>query len=79
MSRAHIALALALAVTFGVTKPTLSPLREVPLSKSDILLADNTSGQESAKMGQGAASSGQESQAPGGGTKSDKMSGSSSN
>ena len=56
MSRTHIALAIALAVSLGVTKPTLSPIREVPLSKSDILVADNTSDQGSAKMGKGSAS-----------------------
>ena len=79
MSRTHFALALALAVSFGVVKPTLSPIREVPLSKSDILLADDKSGQVSAKMRQGSASSSQESQTPNRGAKSDKMSGSSSN
>ena len=45
MTRTHIALAVALAVSFGVIRPTLSPIREVPLSKSDILIADNTSEQ----------------------------------
>ncbi len=49
MSRTHIALAVALAVSFGVTKPTTSPIREVPLSKSDILIAENASGQGSAR------------------------------
>jgi hypothetical protein len=35
MSGTHTALAIAIAVSFGVIRPTLSPLREVPLSKSD--------------------------------------------
>jgi hypothetical protein len=74
MSRTHIALAIALAVSFGVMKPTISPVREVPLSKSDILVADNTRGQGSAKMGQGSTSSSAVNEA----SKSDKMTGSSS-
>lgn len=78
MSRTHIALAIALAVWFGVMKPTISPVREVPLSKSDILVADNTSGQGSAKMGQGSASSSANGQAVNEAGKSDKMTGSSS-
>lgn len=73
MSRTHIALAIALAVSFGVMKPTISPVREVPLSKS-VLVADNTSGQGSAKMGQGSTSSSAVNEA----SKSDKMTGSSS-
>ena len=77
MSRTHIALAIALAVSFGVMKPTISPIREVPLSKSDILVANNTSEQGSAKMGKGSASDNQNSQAVNEAGKSDKMSGSS--
>ena len=77
MSRTHIALAIALAVSFGVTKPTLSPIREVPLSKSDILVADNTTDQGSAKMGKGSASDNPNGQAVNEAGKSDKMNGSS--
>lgn len=77
MSRTHIALAIALAVSFGVTKPTLSPIREVPLSKSDILIADNTRDQGSAKMGKGSASDNSNGQAVNEAGKSDKMKGSS--
>ena len=74
MSRTHIA--LALAVSFGVTKPTLSPIKEVPLSKSDILVADNTGDQGSAKMGKGSASDNPNGQAVNEAGKSDKMNGS---
>jgi hypothetical protein len=77
MSRTHIALAIALAVSFGVTKPTISPIREVPLSKSDILVAGNTNDQGSAKMGKGSASDNPNGQAVNEAGKSDKMNGSS--
>lgn len=77
MTRTHIALAVALAVSFGVIRPTLSPIREVPLSKSDILIADNTSEQGSAKMGNGSSSNDANGQAVNEGSKSDKMTGSS--
>jgi hypothetical protein len=73
MSRTHIAVAVALAVSFGVIRPTLSPIREVPLSKSDILVADNTSEQSSAKMGNASSFNKANGQAVGEGTKSDKM------
>lgn len=76
MSGSHIALALALAISFGVAKPTLSPLREVPLSKSDILIADNANGQGSAKMGNGSASDTPSGQTSNEEAKSDKMTGS---
>ena len=74
MSRTHIA--LALAVSFGVTKPTLSPIKEVPLSKSDILVAGNTSDQGPAKMGKGSALDNPNGQAVNEAGKSDKMNGS---
>jgi len=79
MSQTHIAFALALAVSFGVVKPTLSPIKEVPLSNSDILIADNASGHGSAKMGLGSAYSNQNGQSPNEAANSGKMSGSSSN
>jgi hypothetical protein len=69
-------LAIAIAVSFGVIRPTLSPLREVPLSKSDILIVDNTNEQGSAKMGNGSASDNPNGQSVDEMSKSDKMTGS---
>jgi hypothetical protein len=76
MPRTYLALAVALAVSFGVVKPTMSPIREVPLSKSDILLADNTSEQGSTTMGKGS-SDNSSGQVVNEATKSDKTTGSS--
>ncbi len=76
MSRTHVALAVAIAVSFGVIRPTLSPIGEVPLSKSDILIVDNSSGQGSAKMGSGTASNNSNGPSLNEASKSDKMTGS---
>ena len=76
MSPTHTALAVAIAVSFGVIRPTLSPIKEVPLSKSDILIVDNSSEQGSAKIGNGSASDDPNGQSVNEASKSGKMSGS---
>jgi hypothetical protein len=77
MSATHTALAVAIAVSLGIIKPTLSPIREEPLAKSDILIVDNSE-QGSAKIGNGSASDNSSGQSVNEASKSDKMSGSAS-
>jgi hypothetical protein len=58
MTQPKLALATALALSLGLMNPSLTPtVREIPLSKSDIVIAagetGTTSGEDSAKMGEG--------------------------
>jgi hypothetical protein len=57
MTQLKVVFALAAAVSFGIIQPANTPTeREVPLSKSDIVIADKgetTGGEGSTKMGEG--------------------------
>lgn len=57
MTQSKVVFALAAAVSFGIIQPANTPTeREVPLSKSDIVIADKgetTGGEGSTKMGGG--------------------------
>jgi hypothetical protein len=61
MTQPKLALATALALSLGLMNSSLTPtVREIPLSKSDIVIAagetGTTSGKDSAKTGAGAGS-----------------------
>jgi hypothetical protein len=61
MTQPKLALATALALSLGLMNSSPTPTaREIPLSKSDIVIAagetGTTSGEDSAKMGEGSGS-----------------------
>jgi hypothetical protein len=44
MTRSHVTLAIAVAVSLGIVRPDATPTREIPLSKSDIIIAADETG-----------------------------------
>jgi hypothetical protein len=78
MTQPKLALATALALSLGLMNSSLTPtVREIPLSKSDIVIAagetGTTSGEDLAKMGAGHGSNTAGGQNSGGETASEKI------
>ena len=44
VTRSHVTLAIAIAVSLGIVRPDAPPTREIPLSKSDIVIAADDHG-----------------------------------
>jgi hypothetical protein len=78
MTQSKLALATAIALSLGLINSSPTPaLREIPLSKSDIVIAggetETTSGEDSTKMGQGSGSNTASGQDSGDKTASEKI------
>ena len=52
MTQSKLTLALAMALSLGLIHSSPTPVKETPLSKSDIVIAQVTRGQDSAKIGE---------------------------
>ena len=73
--QSKLTFAIAMALSLGLIHPSPTPVKETPLSKSDVIIAEDTSGQDSARMGESSGTkTGSDGQASEGKTGSEKMS-----
>lgn len=74
-TQSKLTFAIAMALSLGLIHSSPTPVKETPLSKSDIVIAEDTSGQDSARMGESSGTkTGSDGQASEGKTGSEKMS-----